>query len=55
MAVSVERQDWLAMNLVVVRVAMYLEGMAERVAAEVLQAAIWDSQVSSYPVPIVAE
>lgn len=43
------------MNLVVVQVAMYLERMAEGVAAEALQAAIWDSQVSSYPVQIVAE
>ena len=43
------------MNLVVVQVAMYLERMAEWVAAEALQAAIWDSQASSYPVPIVVE
>lgn len=40
MVVSAERQDWLVMNLVVVRVAMCLERMAERVAAEALQAAI---------------
>ena len=55
MVVSVERQDWLVMNLVVVQVAMYLERMVGGVAAEALQAAIRDSQVSGYPVPIVAE
>jgi hypothetical protein len=52
---SVERQDWLVMNLVVVQVAMCLERMAERVAAEAPQIAIQDSQVSSWPALFVAD
>ena len=55
MVVSVERQDWLVMNLVVVQVATCLERMAEGVAAEALQAATRDSEASSWPVLLVAE
>jgi hypothetical protein len=50
----VERQDWLVMNLVVEQVAMCLERMAE-VAAEELQAATRDLEVSSWPSLLAAE